>query len=121
MIPHLSPLVESGPFVFVSGQLPFDADRQISATDIAGQTRQVLANIADVLRAENLSLHDVVKTTVWLKQAADFSGFDAAYAHSFGEHRPARSTVVSDLVLPAALIEIEAIARRPAPAPAAQP
>lgn len=113
-MPHLVPVVDSDPFLFLSGQLPFDADRQISAPDIEGQTRQIIANIEDVLKSIDLSLGDVVKTTVWLKNAADFMKFDAAYAECFGAHMPARSTVVCDLVLPAALIEIEAIARRPA-------
>jgi len=50
--------------------------------------------------------------TVWLKNPSDFAAFDAAYAECFGAHKPARSTVVSDLVLPAALIEIEVIVHR---------
>jgi len=112
MTPHLAPFAESEPFLFVSGQLAFDADGGISAAGIDGQTRQIIANIAKVLRGTDLSLSDIVKTTVWLKNAADFVAFDAAYAECFGDHRPARSAVVSDLVLPAALIEIEAIARR---------
>lgn len=112
MKPHLVPLVESDPFLFLSGQLPFDADQAISATDIDGQTRQVIDNIAAVLRTANLTLDDIVKATIWLKNAADFVAFDAAYAACFGAHKPARSTVVSDLVLPSALIEIEVIARR---------
>jgi len=112
MMPHLVAFAESDSLLFLSGQLPFDANRAISSADIDGQTRQVLANIADVLGPEGLSLSDVVKATVWLKNAADFMAFDAAYAACFGAHKPARSTVVSDLVLPSALIEIEVIARR---------
>ncbi|KRB82335.1 hypothetical protein ASE00_09680 [Sphingomonas sp. Root710] len=112
MTPHLAPFSASNPFLFLSGQLPLDASRQISAADIDGQTRQVIANITDVLRTEGLALDDVVKATVWLKNAGDFVAFDAAYAACFGAHKPARSTVVSQLVLPAALIEIEVIARR---------
>jgi enamine deaminase RidA (YjgF/YER057c/UK114 family) len=54
----------------------------------------------------------VVKATVWLAKAADFAAFNESYAAAFGETRPARSTVVCPLVLPEALIEIEAIARR---------
>lgn len=115
MTPHLIPVAESEPFFFLSGQLPFDAQQQISATDIGGQTRQVVANIAKVLKSAGLSLNDVVKTTIWLRDAADFAGFDSTYAELFGEHRPARSTVVSSLVLPDALIEIEAVARRQSP------
>lgn len=113
MTPHLVPVAVSDPFLFLSGQLPFDANRAIAAGGIDGQTRQVIANIAAVLATMNLSLDDIVKTTVWIKDAADFVGFDTAYAACFGAHRPARSTVVSDLVIPSALIEIEAIARRP--------
>jgi 2-iminobutanoate/2-iminopropanoate deaminase len=112
MAPHLKLWIDAGPIVYLSGQLAFDADRNISAPDIVGQTRQVLENIATVLREANLSPSDVVKTTVWLKNGADFSHFDAAYASFFGPHRPARSTVVANLVLEEALIEIEAIAYR---------
>lgn len=113
MKPHFVPAVESGPFLFLSGQLALDSAMQIAASDIEGQTRQVIANIAGVLEPYGLSLDDVVKTTVWLKNAADFIQFDAAYAECFGAHKPARSTVVSELVLPSALIEIEAVVRRP--------
>jgi 2-iminobutanoate/2-iminopropanoate deaminase len=112
MTPHLVPFAEGGSLLFLSGQLPFDANREIASSDIDGQTRQVLANVASVLAGEQLTLDDVVKATVWIKDAADFPGFDAAYAVCFGAHKPARSTVVSDLVLPSALIEIEVIARR---------
>lgn len=111
MTPHLTLLTESDPFIFVSGQLPLDSNYNISSLDIDGQTRKVIANIADALQSVGLSLTDIVKTTVWLKNASDFQAFDAAYAKCFGECRPARSTVVSELVLPSALVEIEAIAR----------
>jgi 2-iminobutanoate/2-iminopropanoate deaminase len=112
-VPHLSPATEAGSLVFLSGQLPFDENRTISATDIAGQTVQTIKNIAQVLSRLNLTLNDVVKATVWLKDPADFLAFDAAYAAAFGSHAPARSTVVSALVLPQALVEIEVIAHRP--------
>lgn len=112
MTPHLMPFVERDRLLFLSGQLPFDANREISALDIAGQTRQVIRNIEDLLKAQDLSLDDIVKTTIWLTNAADFAAFDAAYAACFGAHKPARSTVVSQLVLPGALIEIEAVACR---------
>ena len=114
MIPHLVPAFDTGRLVFLSGQLPFNESREITETEISGQTRLVLTNVAKALKDAGLSLEDVVKTTVWIKNAADFALFDAAYAAMFGDHRPARSTVVSDLVVPAALVEIEAIALRPA-------
>jgi 2-iminobutanoate/2-iminopropanoate deaminase len=110
--PHLSPWTEAGSLIFVSGQLAFDSSGAISATDIAGQTRQVLKNLESVLRAAGVRLSDVIKTTVWLANAADFPAFNESYAAAFGEVKPARSTVIGSLVLPQALIEIEAIARR---------
>jgi len=110
--PHLSPSIEAGSFVFLSGQLAFDENRRISATDIDGQTTQVIKNISQVLAQAGLALADVVKATVWLKNVTDFSGFNDSYARAFGSHKPARSTVVSGLVVPAALIEIEVVARR---------
>lgn len=111
--PHLSHWTEAGSLVFVSGQLPFDANRTICATEIGAQTRQTVKNLESVLREAGLGLADVIKTTVWLANAADFAAFNESYAAAFGETRPARSTVVCALVLPEALIEIEAVAKRP--------
>lgn len=113
--PHLSPLTEAGSTVFLSGQLAFDDNRRISATDIDGQTTRTIDNIEHVLRQAGLSLGDVVKATVWLKNASDFMAFNESYARAFGEHAPARSTVVSELMLPEALVEIEVIAHRRRP------
>ena len=110
--PHLSPLTEAGDFVFLSGQLPFDSNRTIASSDIEGQTTQVMDNVAAVLAGKGLTLANVVKTTVWLKRASDFVGFNESYARAFGDHKPARSTVVCDLMVPTALVEIEAIALR---------
>lgn len=108
--PHLSVWKEAAPLIFISGQLPFDATGQISAQDIAGQTVQALRNLEAVLKSAALELRDVVKTTVWLRNAADFPLFNESYGEFFGEIRPARSTVVSALVHPNALVEIEATA-----------
>ena len=65
---------------------------------------------APLLELEGLSIEHVVKVTVWLTHIEDFAGFNAAYIEFFGGHRPARSTVRSDLMLPGARVEIEAIA-----------
>jgi 2-iminobutanoate/2-iminopropanoate deaminase len=112
--PHLSPFVETNGLVFVSGQLPFDPQGQIPHEDIEGQTALALQNLTAALTAAGLTPNDVVKTTVWLRDARDFFGFNAAYARAFGTHRPARSTVVGQLVHPDALVEIEAVAARAA-------
>ncbi|MBB6252137.1 RidA family protein [Nitrospirillum iridis] len=110
--PHLSPFQEAGGLVYISGQLPFDADGKISGAGVAEQTTQVLQNIDRVLGSIGLERSNIVKTTVWLRPDADFTAFNDSYAAFFGEHRPARSTVLSGLVLAAATVEIEAIACR---------
>jgi len=110
--PHLSSFVEAGSLVFLSGQLAFDRSGRISQAGIAEQTSQVLENIDHVLAELGLNRRNVIKTTVWLKPATDFVAFNESYAAYFGPHCPARSTVYADLMLPAALVEIEAIAFR---------
>ncbi|OWP65115.1 deaminase [Hymenobacter amundsenii] len=107
--------IEANGFVFCSGQTPIvPASGQVEALTIEDQTRQVLDNLRTVLSARSLSLADIVKTTVFLKNFADFSRMNAVYAAQFGEHRPARSTVeVSRLPLDA-LVEIECVAVMPA-------
>ena len=106
-----SAAIQSGSFVFCSGQTPIDpATNKMVDGEIGPQTRQALANLEAVLKSEGLSLSDVVKTTVFLKNFRDFPAMNAAYGEVFGDHRPARSTVeVSRLPLDA-LVEIECIA-----------
>ena len=103
--------IAAGGFVFCSGQTPIvPASMRIEADTIEEQTRQVLANLSTVLSSRGLGLADVVKTTVFLKNFADFNRMNAVYGSVFGAHRPARSTVeVSRLPLDA-LVEIECIA-----------
>ena len=109
--PHLSPFISVGGFVFVSGQLGFDAAGAVSG-DIEHQTRTTLVHMADRLAEAGCGLNDVVKTTVWLREAADFARFNAVYAEVFGSTKPARSTVVAQLVLPDARVEIECVAEK---------
>jgi len=100
--------------VFVSGQVPMAAG-QPAAPDIAGQTHATLDAIATILEGAGCTLADVVKTTVWLTDAADYPAFNAAYAQRFpAETAPARSTVISGLIA-AVKVEIEAVAVRPGP------
>jgi 2-iminobutanoate/2-iminopropanoate deaminase len=109
--PHLAPFVDTGSLVFLSGQLAFDEHGAIKG-DAAIQTRRCLERVESVLRDAGLSLSDVVKCTIWLRHEGDFAAFNDAYASYFGAHKPARSTVISGLALPDALVEIEAIAHR---------
>lgn len=109
VVPHLSLAVDGAGLTFVSGQLAF-VDGKISQGDIAHQTVQVLANIEAVLASRGMTRRNIVKTTIWITKRSDFPAFNAAYAAFFGDFRPARSTVVAELAIPDALVEIEAIA-----------
>lgn len=71
--PHLSPWIEAAPFVFISEQLPFDPSVQISSDDVSQQTTQALENLGSLLAKLGLAVHDVVKTTVWLRRDGDFA------------------------------------------------
>jgi 2-iminobutanoate/2-iminopropanoate deaminase len=101
-----------GPFVFVSGQIPLDPQGNLVKGDIVVQTCQVIANLKAVLAAAGLSLKDVVKTTVFLADLADFQEMNRAYAEFFPGHPPARSTVQVAGLPRGASIEIEAIAAK---------
>lgn len=108
--PHFSHVVVAGPFLFVSGQMAFGPDGTIKGHDVVQQTRQVLENIDTLLRQHDLGRENVVKTTVWLRRGDDFAEFNRAYAEFFGTHRPARSTVITNLAVEGAVVEIEATA-----------
>ncbi len=110
-----SQAVRSGQLLFCAGMLPLvPASMKIEAAEIEGQTRQVLSNIKALLGAAGLTLANVVKSTVFLKDLGDFAKMNALYAEAFGTHKPARSTVqVAKLPLDA-LVEIEVVAEIPA-------
>ncbi|MCB1748448.1 MAG: RidA family protein [Gammaproteobacteria bacterium] len=105
----LSKGVRAGDFVFLSGQLGLDENGRV-AEGIEAQTRHCLRNIRDALALAGLDLGAVVKATVWLTEVGDFAAFNKVYAEAFASAPPARSTVVSGLVLPGAKIEIEVVA-----------
>ena len=106
-----SQVVRRGSIVATAGLIPVDTEGNlVGEGDIAAQTRQTLENIKNALEAAGASLKDVVKTTVFLKDLADYQGMNAVYSEYFGENPAARSTVRADLVLPTLLIKIEALA-----------
>lgn len=97
--------------VFCSGQIALDpATMQIVGEDIETQTKQVFKNLRAVLKAENLTLSNVVKCTVFMKDLNDFAKMNTLYAEEFGTHKPARSTVQAARLPKDVLIEIECIA-----------
>ena len=111
--PALGPYTQAvsvGPFVFVSGQIPVDVQGNVVKGDIVVQTCQVIANLKGILGAVGLGLKDVVKTTVYLTDLADFQEMNRAYAEFFPGHPPARSTVQVAGLPRGVSIEIEAIA-----------
>ena len=101
-----------GPFVFVSGQIPLDLKGNVVQGDIVVQTCQVIANLKAILAAAGLALKDVVKTTIFLADLADFQEMNRAYAEFFPGHPPARSTVQVAGLPRGVSIEIEAIAAK---------
>lgn len=110
MKPHFSPAVAAGSLLFLSGALGFTRDGALSI-GIEAQTRQCLDNLAGILAQHGLGPADIVKTTIWLTNRADFAAFNSAYAGWFGDWAPARSTTIAGLAVDGALVEIEAVAR----------
>ena len=106
--------VTAGNLLYTSGQLPLDPKTgKLVADDIETQTKQVLANVVAVLAAGGVTPQHVVKSTVFLKDMADFPKMNVLYEAAFAPHKPARSTVqVAKLPLDAR-VEIEVIAYRP--------
>jgi 2-iminobutanoate/2-iminopropanoate deaminase len=100
----------AGPFVFVSGQIPLDAQGRLVEGDIVVQTVQVMVNLKAILAAAGLSLKDVVKTTVYLADLADFQEMNRAYAEFFPQHPPARTSIQAAGLPRGVSVEIEAIA-----------
>jgi 2-iminobutanoate/2-iminopropanoate deaminase len=108
-----SAALESGPFLFVSGQVPFDpATGAMIDGDIAAQTRRVLQNIGALLEAGGLAYRHVVRTTVFLADMNDFAAMNDVYRAFFAEPYPARSTVQAARLPRDARIEIDVIAMR---------
>jgi len=109
-----SAAISVGPFVYCSGQTPIDpATGELVEGCAACQTTQVLKNIQAVLEAAGLTLSDVVKTTVFLTDMANFQKMNGVYGEYFAEPFPARSTVAVAGLPKDALVEIEVVAVRP--------
>lgn len=105
--------VEASGFVFVSGQIAIDpATKAMIQGDTAAQTERVLLNIEAILRAAGLGMKDVVKTTVFMIDLADFTAMNEAYTRFFRGDPPARATVQVVALPRDARVEIEAVAAR---------
>lgn len=105
-----SKVVESNGFIFLSGEVPLNADGTIPE-GIEAQTELVLNKIAQTLSQQSASLNDVVSVTVYLTDKSDFSAFNQVYERFFARPYPVRTTVIAGLVIDAK-IEITVIAKK---------
>jgi 2-iminobutanoate/2-iminopropanoate deaminase len=105
-----SQAVVCGNFVFTSGQIAINpATGNVEATDIVGQTEQVMKNLGAVLEAAGSSYDKAVKTTCFLAEMADFAAFNEIYGKYFSS-KPARSCVAAKALPKGVLVEVEVIA-----------
>ena len=109
-----SQAIASGPFVFCSGQLGMDpATGELVEGGVEAQAERALRNLTAVLDAAGASWADVVKTTIFLADIADFAAVNAIYVRHMPDPPPARSTFAVGALPKGARIEIEAIAHKP--------
>ena len=103
--------MQVGNLVFCSGQTPLDPETmELVGATIEAQTQRVLANLSIVLARLGLTLKNVAKTTVYLKNMDDFQGMNRVYEEMFQGHRPSRTTICVKQNPLDALVEIECIA-----------
>ena len=106
--------IVSGGFLFTAGQIALDpASGSIIEGDVSAQADRVMKNLTAVLKAAGTDWRHVVKTTVYLKDMADFPKLNDVYAQHVGDARPARSTVAVAGLPRNVLVEIDCVARIP--------
>lgn len=106
-----SQAVAVGDFLFCSGQIPLIPETmEIIAGDVEVQTQRVIQNLEAVLEANGLSLQNIVKTTLFIKDMNEFPKINGVYEKMFGSHRPARSTVEVARLPRDVKVEIECVA-----------
>jgi len=108
--PYSQAVMTNG-LIFTAGQIALDPQRmELVGKTTAEQTEQVMTNLRAVLEAAGGRLEDVVKTTVYLADMADFPAMNEVYGRHFGSHKPARSTVQAAALPKSARVEIDVIA-----------
>jgi len=106
-----SQAVEANGTLYISGQIPINPTvGKIEAVDITSQTEQVFANINAILTEAGYSFSDVIKSTVFLSDIADFAGMNEVYKKYYQSECPARSAFAVKALPLGALVEIETIA-----------
>ena len=114
--PYFSPAVQSGHLLFISGQAAVDEQgKVVSPGDCGGQTEYIMGRMKAILEAAGAGFEDVVKTTTFLTDVADYAAYNGVRSKYFPQDPPASSTViVAALVNPQMLVEVEAVAVVPA-------
>ena len=107
-----SQAVEAGGFVYASGQIPIDPATGNIPEGIEAQAKQALTNVKNLIEAAGLTLDNVVKTSVFIKNMADFAKVNEIYATFFTKDYPARSCVEVSALPKGVLIEVEVVAAR---------
>lgn len=107
-----SQAIDTGTFLYTSGQLPINPIDGTMLADIAGQTKQSLANVEAILQEAGLTMSNVVKTLVFLTDMNDFAAMNTVYQEYFSAPYPARSAVAVKTLPKNALVEIEVVAVR---------
>ncbi|HMM37704.1 MAG TPA: RidA family protein [Desulfovibrio sp.] len=107
-----SQAIKAGGFVFASGQIPLIPESgEVDGADVKTQARRNLENLTAVLKAAGASLEDVVKTTVFITDMAEFPAVNEVYATYFPANAPARSCVAVAALPRGVKVEVEAIAQ----------
>ena len=111
--PYSQAIATASGLLFCSGQIPLDpqSGEMVGIGDVREQARRVLENLKAVVEAAGSSLGQVVKTTIYLADLADFGAVNEIYAKYFGDKPPARATVQVAGLPRGALVEIDAIAQ----------
>jgi len=105
-----SQAIRAGDFLFVSGQIPLDPSTgKLVEGDVRAQTRRVLENMGEILKAAGASFAGVVKATVYLADLTDFAAMNEVYAGFFGDPAPARAALQVSRLPRDVRVEIEAI------------
>ena len=105
----LSKAIKAGDFIFLTGQIPFRNGAPMTTGSIEEQTEIVIKDIKKTLKEAGCDLRDVVKAMVWLRERSDFAGFNQVYGRYFPNEPPARSAVISELLVDVR-VELEVIA-----------
>lgn len=105
-----SQAIEFGNLIFTSGMIALDTDGNLVSDDIKHQTRKAINNIKSILEDNGVSLDNIVKTTIYLKDLNDFTAMNEVYAEFFGKGMPARMTFQAAKLPKDAKVAIDAIA-----------